>query len=60
MNADAPTIEIIDAKELAARLKLPTSWVYAYSPRTVPPSREHPARALWAALRQVRVALATA
>ena len=36
MNADAPTIEVIDAKELAARWRVPESWVRSYSRDEMP------------------------
>ena len=42
MTADAPTIEIIDAKELAARWRVPESWVRSYSRERCPKAERIP------------------
>lgn len=46
MNADAPTIEIIDLRELARRLCVPASWAYAQARARVPKDRRLPVLAL--------------
>jgi hypothetical protein len=46
MNADAPTFEIIDLRELARRLCVPASWTYAQARARVPKNRRLPVLAL--------------
>jgi hypothetical protein len=41
MNADAPA-EVIDAKELAARLRVPESWVRSYTRERTPKAERIP------------------
>ena len=36
MNADAPTVEIIDSGELAKRWKVPESWIRSYTRERTP------------------------
>jgi hypothetical protein len=38
----APTVEIIDAKELAARLRVPESWIRSYSRERCPKAERIP------------------
>ena len=42
MATNAQPFEIIDAKELASRWKVPTSWVYAYSRERTPHDQRIP------------------
>ena len=42
MNASAPTVEIIDAKELAGRCKLLESWIRSYSRERCPEAERIP------------------
>jgi len=42
MNASPQPIEIIDAKELAGRLKVPTSWIFAYTRERCPKTERIP------------------
>jgi len=42
MNANAPTFEIIDLRELARRLCVPASWAYAQARARVPKDQRLP------------------
>jgi hypothetical protein len=42
VTTDAPTGEIIDAKELAARLRVPESWVRSYTRERTPAAERIP------------------
>jgi hypothetical protein len=42
MNADAPTIEILDSGELAERWKVPESWVRSYTRERTPKAERIP------------------
>lgn len=42
MATTTPTFEIIDARELASRWKVPASWVYAYSRERCPQAERIP------------------
>ena len=59
MNADAPTIEVLDAKELAARWRVPESWVRSYSRARCPKDERIP-HLPFREVRPIRVWLARA
>lgn len=42
MNASAPTVEIIDSKELASRWKVPESWVRSATRERTPKDQRIP------------------
>jgi hypothetical protein len=42
MAADAPTIEILDSGELAARLRVPESWIRSYTRERTPRDQRIP------------------